>query len=32
MMQIYPDNIEVEERKNEASNGEVWFLKGVINY
>ncbi|KAL0631710.1 hypothetical protein Q9L58_009424 [Maublancomyces gigas] len=29
---IYPDNIQIEERRNEASNGEVWFLKGVINY
>jgi len=29
---IFPDGIEVEERMNEASNGQVWILKGVINY
>jgi len=29
---IYPDNIEVEEVKNEVTNGQIWILKGVVNY
>jgi hypothetical protein len=30
--QIQPDNIEVDRVATRVSNGEVWILKGVINY
>ncbi|ODH19199.1 hypothetical protein ACO22_06178 [Paracoccidioides brasiliensis] len=29
---IYPSKIEVKEIMTQASNGEVWILKGVVNY
>ncbi|KAF8469669.1 FAS1 domain-containing protein [Kalaharituber pfeilii] len=29
---IYPDGIEVEEVKDERSNGQIWVIKGVMNY
>ncbi len=30
--QVQPGNIEVSSIANEVSNGEVWVLKGYLNY
>lgn len=29
---IYPDGVEVEQIKDDVPNGQIWVLKGVINY
>ncbi|KAI5780702.1 hypothetical protein DFH27DRAFT_604519 [Peziza echinospora] len=29
---IYPDGIEVDQVKNDVTNGQIWIIKGVINY
>lgn len=31
-IKIYPDGIEVQEKDNEVTNGQIWVLNGVINY
>jgi hypothetical protein len=32
MKQIQPDGIEVQSIANTVFNGELWILKGVLNY